>query len=96
MAQEFEYTVESRYRQNTRGDDGKYLDPPVWGEWTEWSQRRIYRTMAGAAMAKSQAREGVQRWYGAQNQGPSSETEARVSYRKVPKGWIPLLPELEA
>lgn len=93
MSQEFEYTIEGRYRTNARDDEGKYVDPPVWGEWSEWASRRIYGTMAGAAMAKSQAQDGVRRYaYG--GTAATHEQETRVSYRVVPKGWIPLLPEL--
>jgi hypothetical protein len=93
MGQEIEYAIEARYRYNSQGDDGKYLDPPVWGEWGKWTSRRVYSTLAGAAMAKSQAQDGV-RHYSYGSKAATHEQETRVSYRLVPKEWTPLLPEL--
>lgn len=93
---EFEYTVETRYRVNQRDDAGNLPVEPNWGPWSDWSERRRYRTyptLAGAAMAQAHLNTGVQRQY-QEPRAPYQQSQARVSYRKVPKGWIPLLPEL--
>lgn len=97
MSEEFEYTVETRYRVNQRDDAGNLPVEPNWGEWSEWTPRpryRTYPTLAGAAMACAGRSTGVHREY-REPRAPYQEIQARVSYRKVPKGWIPLLPEPE-
>lgn len=97
MAKEFEYAVETRYRVNLV-DDATAARPmePNWSEWSDWTPRASYRTyptLAGAAMACGFMNTGISREY-REPRAPYQETQARVSYRKVPKGWIPLLPEL--
>jgi hypothetical protein len=93
--QEFEYALETRYRLNLVDEENRVRpDPPNWGEWTPWHVSRIYHTLAGAAMAHSQAYAGVQYTYGTPK-AATHEYDRRIAYRKVTKVWTPLLPALD-
>lgn len=87
---EYEYSVQTRTRQNQRGTDGILPKEPNWGEWSEWrrSHRDPFRTLAGAAMSCA-AKNRTWHEY-REPRAPIQEIEARVVWRRVPKSWTPI------